>query len=158
MTEELPVYYTTIGTTISDNRIHITSRIAGYIDNIPVREGQQIQKGELLVLLDSSDIDGAIQQAEAAVNTSRSALKDAQIDLEHYEVLFKENSVPENALRKIRLQRDVGQETLQATLSALETARSQLQYIHIKSPVNGVVVARQKRKGDRYSRSSHYLN
>ncbi|MCK4509124.1 MAG: efflux RND transporter periplasmic adaptor subunit, partial [Desulfuromonadales bacterium] len=91
---------------------------------------------------------GAIQQAEAGVNKSRSALKDAQIDFEHYEVLFKEDSVPENALRKIRLQRDVSQETLNAALAALKTAKSQRQYVLIKSPVDGVVVDCQKRAGD----------
>ncbi len=148
MNEELPVYYTTIGSVISDNRIQITSRITSYINEISVREGQQIQKGDLLVSLDSSDIDGAIQQAEAAVNKSQSALKDAQIDFQRYEALFKEGSVPENALRKIRLQRDVSQETVHATLAALETAKSQHQYILIKSPVDGVVVERQKRAGD----------
>ncbi len=146
--KELPIYYTTIGSVISDNRIQITSRIAAYINGIPVREGQQISKGDVLVSLDSSDIDGAIQQEAAAVNKSRSALKDAQIDLERYEALFKEKSVPENALRKVRLQRDISQETLHAAQAALETAKSQLQYILIKSPVDGVVVERQKRTGD----------
>jgi RND family efflux transporter MFP subunit len=146
--EELPVYYSTIGSVISDDRIQITSRITSYIDEVPVREGQQIRKGEILVSLDSTDIDGAIQQAEAGVNKSRSAQKDAQIDFERYEALFKEDSIPENTLRKIRLQRDVSRETLNAALAALETAKSQRQYILIKSPVDGVVVGRQKRAGD----------
>ncbi len=146
--EKLPVYYTTIGSVISDYRIQITSRITGYIDEITVREGQQVRKGDLLVSLDSIDIEGAIQQAEAAVNKSRSAMNDAQIDFEQYETLFKEGSVHENAFRKIRLQRDISQETLHAALAALETAQSQRQYILIKSPVDGIVVERQKRAGD----------
>jgi RND family efflux transporter MFP subunit len=145
---ELPVYYSTIGSVISDDRIQITSRITGYIDKISVEEGQRIRKGDLLVSLDSADIDGAMQQAQAAVNQSRSVLKDAQVDLKRYEALFKQKSVPENALRKIRLQRDVSQETLHSALAALETAKSQRQYILIKSPVDGVVVKRQKRAGD----------
>lgn len=146
--KDLPVFYSTIGSVISDDRIQITSRITGYIDEVPVREGQQIRKGDLLVSLDSTDIDGAIRQAEVGVNKSRSALKDAQIDLDRYEILFKEDSVPENTLRKIRLQRDVSRETLNAALAALETTKSQRQYILIKSPVDGVVVERLKRAGD----------
>ena len=145
---EIPVFYTTIGSVISDDRIQITSRITSYINEVPVREGQQVSKGDLLVSLDGNDIDGAIQQAESAVNKSRSALKDAQIDLERYEALFKEKSVPENTLRKIRLQRDVSRETLRGALAAVETAKSQQQYILIKSPVDGVIVERQKRVGD----------
>ena len=148
MNEEIPVYYSTIGSVISDDRIQITSRITGYIHEISVREGQKIRKGDLLVSLDYMDIEGAIQQAEAGVNKSRSALKDAQIDFQRYEVLFKEGSVAENTLRKIRLQRDISRETLRAALAALKTAKSQRQYILIKSPVDGVVVERQKRAGD----------
>ncbi len=148
LNEELPVYYSTIGSVISDERIQITSRITGYIDKISVREGERIKKGDLLVSLDSTDVDGAIKQAKAAVNKSRSVLKDAQIDLERYKVLFKDNSVSENALQKIRLQRDVVRETLHAAESAFETAKAQQQYILIKSPVNGVIVKRQKRAGD----------
>ncbi len=148
MNEEFPVYYSTIGSVISDDRIQITSRIASYIRKISVQEGQKVSKGDLLVSLDGMDIEGAIQQAEAAVNKSRSVLQDAQIDFERYEVLFREGSVPENALRKVRLQKDVCQETLNAALAALETAKSQRQYILIKSPVDGIVVERQKRAGD----------
>ncbi|MEA1923807.1 MAG: efflux RND transporter periplasmic adaptor subunit [Pseudomonadota bacterium] len=146
--EELPVYYTTIGSVISDNRIHITSRITGYIREILVREGQPVSKGDLLVSLDSSDIEGAIEQAKAAAGKADSALKDAEIDLERYEALYQEGSVPENALRKIRLQRDVSQDNLRAAQAAHQIAQSQRQYIMIKSPVAGVVVERQKRAGD----------
>ncbi|MEE4255075.1 MAG: efflux RND transporter periplasmic adaptor subunit [Desulfuromusa sp.] len=148
MNKELPVYYSAIGSVISDDRIQITSRITGYINAITVKEGQQVRKGDPLVSLDSNDIDGAIKQAEVGVNKSRSALKDAQIDFERYEALFKDDSVPENTFRKMRLERDIRQETLNAALVALETAKSQRQYISIKSPVDGVVVERQKRAGD----------
>lgn len=146
--QEIPVYYSGIGSVISDDRIQITSRITGYIDDIRVREGQRIHKGELLISLDSTDIDGAIRQADAGVKKARSALKDAQIDFERYGILLKEGSVPENTLRKMRLKRDVCRETLNAARAALKTAKSQRQYIHIKSPVDGVVVAREKRVGD----------
>jgi RND family efflux transporter MFP subunit len=146
--KELPVYYTTIGSVISDNRIQITSRITGYIREILVREGEPVSKGALLVSLESSDVEGAIEQSAAIVGKADTALKDAEIDVERYESLFKKGSVPENALRKIRLQRDVSRDNLCAVQAAHETAKSQRQYIQIKSPVDGVVVKRQKRAGD----------
>ncbi len=146
--KDIPVYYKAIGSVISDNQIQISSRITSYIKNIMVREGQQITKGQLLVVLDDADIAGAIQQAEAAVRKARSAQKDAMIDLQHYEALFKKGSAPENTLRKVRLQRDINNDTLSATMAVLKTAEAQRQYVMIKSPVNGIVVKRQKRAGD----------
>lgn len=65
--QELAIYDSGIVSVISDDRLQITSRITGYIDDVRVREGQRVHKGELLVSLDSTDIDGAIRQADAGV-------------------------------------------------------------------------------------------
>ena len=146
--EELPINYSSIGSIVSDQRIDIASRTTGYIREIVVKEGEQVIKGQPMILLDDADVEGAIRQARAAVNNAASSLRDAEADLERYEALFKRESVSENRLRKIRLQRDMAHDTLSGGQAALNTALSQRQYIRISSPVTGVVVARHKREGD----------
>ena len=146
--EELPINYSTTGSVVSDQRIDVTSRTTGYIREIIVREGERVVKGQSLIILDDADVEGAIRQAQAAVNKATSALHDAETDLERYEDLFKSGSISENKLRKTRLQRDVAHDTQREAQAALNTALAQRQYIRISSPVTGVVVARQKRDGD----------
>jgi len=146
--EKLPVNYRTTGSVVSDQRIEVASRTTGYIRKILVREGDLVKKGQPLIMLDDSDVEGAIKQVLANVNKSESALKDAQTDLNRFESLFKRGSVSENKLRKIRLQRDIAQNTLDEARAALQIAESQRQYTQIISLINGVVVARQKREGD----------
>ncbi len=141
--EKLPVNYTSTGTVVSDQRIEVSSRSTGYI-----REGEEVTRGQLLIKLDSSDVEGAVTQAEAALKTVTLALQDANIDLQRFNDLYKNGNVSENQIRKIRLFRDSAQEAVLKAQTALKTAHSQRQYISISSQIRGVVVARHHREGD----------
>lgn len=144
----IPSIYTTTGSVVSDISIEIASRITGFIQNITVREGEVVQKGQLLVTLDSADVEGAIHRARAVMDKAGSALEDAKTDAERYEELFKRGSTSDNSLRKAKLQRDMAADSLVETQAAFQIAVSQRNYINIASPVDGVIIARQKRNGD----------
>ena len=146
--ENVAVGYRTTGTIVSDHRVDVASRSTGYIKKILVREGDQVTMGQALVTLDGADVEGAIRQVSASVDKAKSALKDAQTDLDSFQALFKRGSVSGNKLRKVKLQRDIAQDTLREAKAALQTTQSQRQYTQIISPVSGVVVVRHKREGD----------
>lgn len=146
--ENLPISYRTTGSIVSDHRVDVASRSTGYIKKILVREGDLVKVGQVLVILDGADVEGAIRQVTASVDKAASALKDAQTDLDSFQALFKRGSVSDNKLRKVRLQRDIAQDTLREAKAALQTTQSQRQYTQIISPVSGVVVGRHKREGD----------
>ncbi len=136
------------GSVISDSRIDITPRIAGYIKQLAVKEGDKVSVGQLLVELDSSDVDDAVIGAETAVAKAKAGLKDSEFDMKSFEKLYQQGTVSETQYRKIRLQRDVAIEELQRAKSARSTAKAQRKYVQITSPVDGIVVARSKRPGD----------
>ena len=146
--EKIPDIYMTAGSVISDSSVNISSRIAGFIKDITVFEGEKVSKGRLLVVIDNADVEGAIHQARAGVAKAESAFKDAQTDAQRFESLFKRGSASDNAMRKARLRRDVAGDSLKEARAAHKTAVAQRDYINIISPVDGVVIARQKRKGD----------
>jgi len=144
----LPVYYQAIGTVVSDKRVDISSRNSGFIKQILVKEGEKVNKGQLLVRLENSIIEGDIQQSKAARNKAQSSLQDAQTDLTRYRQLFKTGSVSDNALRKVRLSKEIAENALREINAKLKQAMAQQQYSRITSPVEGIVVIRQKRVGD----------
>ncbi|MGL1956937.1 MAG: efflux RND transporter periplasmic adaptor subunit [Colwellia sp.] len=143
-----PVNYKSIGSVVSDQRIGVASRATGFIRNILVLEGDFVSKDQLLISLDSSDVEGAIEQAKAAVNSAKLTVIDADLDVERYKDLFKRGSVSENTMRKTQLFRDRAKDSLVKAETALSTAQSQRQYIQILSEIQGVVVERHLRKGD----------
>ncbi len=146
--EKIPVFYTTTGSVVSDARVDVSSRITGFIKNIAVHEGDIIVMGQLLITLDEEDVEGAINQISATVSKAEAALRDAETDVKRYEALFASGSASDNALRKVCLQRDVANDSLREAKATLQTATWQRNYTRIVSPVNGIVVERQKRNGD----------
>ena len=145
---EVPVTYSVPGSVVSDGRIEMSSRVVGFIQQLDVREGQKVLRGDLLVRIDPSDIDEAILQAEAGVRASREDLDDAKADVEKYSKLAATGSVAAETLRKAKVRVDVAQAGLDKAQSALAAARAQKGYAAITSPVDGVVVAVTRRTGE----------
>lgn len=143
-----PIEYTTVGSVVSDQRVEVASRLSGYIREILVQEGDRVRRGQVLARLDAADVEGGIRQAQAGTGAAEAAFRDAQTDLERFQRLFERSSVSDNELRKIRLKHDAAREVLNQARAGLDTARAQRDYAEIKSPVDGVVVARAKRAGD----------
>lgn len=146
--ESLPLHYTAVGNIVSDHRVEISSKIAGYIRSIEVVEGTSVQRGQLLVSLDDNDVRAAITQARSVLSSAKAQLDDAEADLKRYQSLLDEDSISEARVRKTRLLRDTAKDRLNSANAALSRALSQRQYTTIKSPVDGLVVARYGRNGD----------
>ena len=146
--ETLPINYTVVGNIVSDHRVEISSRIVGYIRSIEAAEGTLIQRGQVLVTLDDNDVSTAIAQARSALSSAKAQLVDAESDLKRYQALLEDDSVSEARVRKMRLLRDTAKDQFNSADAALNSALSQRQYTTIKSPVNGLVVARHGRVGD----------
>lgn len=145
---DIPVLYTTTGTVVSDERVEISSRTSAYVRTLDVREGERVERGQLLATLDSKDIDANVRMAQAERDKAVAADRDAQRDLEDSDKLLARGMVAQAHQRKAMLQRLSTAETLLAAEAALTRAQSERQYTRILSPVAGVVVARHQRRGD----------
>ncbi len=131
---ELPVRYVTSGIITSDHRVSISSRISGYIRSLPVREGDNVKAGQVLVGVDPVNARQELVKAEAD-------LADAQGDQHRYEELFKARATSKQELDRARLRTKM-------TRSQVEQAKNQLSYAEVRSPVDGVVVEKRLNKGD----------
>lgn len=145
---DVPVTYTTPGSVISDGRIDVSSRVVGFIQQLDVREGQKVLRGDLLVRIDPTDIDEAIRQAEASERGSQEDLDDAQLDVEKYLRLANSGAVSGETLRKAKVRVDVARAVLDKTRSALAAAEAQKRYATVTSPVDGVIVSVARRRGE----------
>ena len=65
-----PVEYTTVGSVVSDQRVDVTSRLSGYIRAVLVQEGDRVRRGQVLVRLDPSDVEGTIRQAQTGASAA----------------------------------------------------------------------------------------
>lgn len=154
---EIPLTYTLPGSVVSDARINISSRVVGFIQQLDVREGQSVSRGELLVRIDPSDIDETIRQADASVRASQGDLDDARHDVERYARLVPSGTASAETLRKARVRADVARAVLDRALAALAAAEAQRSYATIASPVDGVIVSVVRRSGEMATTGSTIL-
>ncbi|HUB09381.1 MAG TPA: efflux RND transporter periplasmic adaptor subunit [Myxococcales bacterium] len=59
----------------------VASQVAGRVDSVPVREGDQVKKGQLLAQLDSRERQATVGQAQANLDQAKEALKEAEANL-----------------------------------------------------------------------------
>src|SRR5262249_52897924 len=80
-----------LGTVTSLATVTVRSQISGQIMNIAFTEGQLVNKGDLLVEIDSRPYQLALAQAEGSLKQHQAMLQAAQLDLERYQNLVKTN-------------------------------------------------------------------
>ncbi|HZJ52635.1 MAG TPA: biotin/lipoyl-binding protein, partial [Myxococcaceae bacterium] len=100
--------------------VSISPRVAGQVEKVLVIDNQQVKQGELLVQLDTRDLDAKLASARADVESAKANLASAQVNLK----LTRANS--EASLRQARGGLTMASSGVQATRSALAQARAEV--------------------------------
>ena len=104
-------------------KVLMSFRVSGRIIELPVKEGEEIKKGQLIARLDPNDYQIAVNQARAEYNK-------AEADLKRYQKLYEKDAVPLADLDLRISQRDV-------TNAQLEEAEKNLTYTYLRAPFTG---------------------
>jgi RND family efflux transporter MFP subunit len=140
----------------------LTSRFMGYIKNMRVSEGDIVKQGDLLYEIDSKDIDAAksqvelvISQAQLALQMSRSQYNNVLINLSRHQRLFKKGMVSKYELENLQLAEKNMKSMIGIATKQVEQAQAkkrevlnQYNYLKIKAPNDGVVVAKKVNEGE----------
>ena len=151
-----------LGVIESYARADLSARISGNILSVKKREGDSVNKGELVAVIDDREFsDRALAiDAEASATKYRLAGAKSAYDTQKsiYErdvMLYKEGAISKEALERSKASYDGAQATMSAageTLQGLQrsaaAARTQTGYAHISAPFGGIVVKRWSEPGD----------
>ncbi|CAM3413269.1 efflux RND transporter periplasmic adaptor subunit [Halomonas lysinitropha] len=130
----LPLY----GEVTAPDTLRVTAPLAGRIAERPVREGQRVARGELLVALDEADIRPPLEQAEAEVADLRAQMENERVRHESdRDTLVRERELLDNASRQLERTRSLVERNL-ASQSDLDAARNELARARV------TVVARER--------------
>src|SRR5262245_96097 len=92
------VYFTGLGSVTPLATITVKTRIDGQLMSVNYREGETVQKGQLLVEIDPRPYEVQLEQAEGQLAKDQAALENARIDLRRYETLITKNAVAQQVL------------------------------------------------------------
>jgi multidrug efflux system membrane fusion protein len=145
---DINVTINALGTVTSLATVTVRSQISGYIVRIAFTEGQLVNKGDLLVEIDSRPYELAKAQAEGNLKQHQAMLQAAQLDLERYQSLAKTNAIPRQQLdaQVALVQQDQG--LIMVDQAQIDTAKLNIAYCHIVAPVSGRIGLRQIDQGN----------
>ena len=142
-TADVPVIVQALGTVTPLDVVSVTPQVSGPLVRLPFKEGQMVRAGALLAQIDPRPFQAALAQAQGQLKTAEAALSTARLDLGRYKRLVAQDSIAVQtyADQVGTVQQDAA--TVEADKAAVETARLNLSYCRIVSPVAGLVGLRQ---------------
>jgi membrane fusion protein, multidrug efflux system len=135
----VPVYLEGLGNVQAYYTVTIHSRVDGQLMQVNFREGQQVRKGAELALIDPRPYEVQLSQAEATRYKDQANLENAQRDLQRYADLYKQGVI---AQQQYNTQQSVVAQNaglVRADDAQINSAKLNLIYCHIKSPIDGRV-------------------
>jgi multidrug efflux system membrane fusion protein len=134
---DMPVVLTAIGNVSPVQTVQVKSMVTAEIMQVHIAVGQDVKKGQLLFTLDPRSFDADLAKAQGQLAKDEAAFANARTDQKRYRSLLKEGVVAQqqyDAMDSSAAQFDAA---VQADKAAVESARVNLQYTKIYSPITG---------------------
>jgi membrane fusion protein (multidrug efflux system) len=126
-----------VGRVEAVNAVDIRARVDGFVEKRPFSEGQIVQEGEDLFILEKAGYEAAVAAARALLAGAQATLDDSERRLQRSETLRLTDAVSQVALNDARTARDKANADVLAAEANLRQAELNLSYTTIKAPING---------------------
>jgi len=145
---EIPVVYKAVGTVRSRTEIDLSPRIVARIQEIKVRSGDRVAKGDVLVKLDDAELTSGLRQVAEHVRQARAALDLATTEQERARKLLATGSISQQAFDLADSSARQARAAYEAATEAQKSAEAVLGYATLVSPIDGVIAERLADPGD----------
>jgi membrane fusion protein, multidrug efflux system len=135
---DMPVYLTGLGSVTAYNTVSLKSRVDGQIVQINFKEGQHVNQGELLIVIDPRPYQVALSQAQAQLFKDQASLRDAKLNYERFKGLLQDSgSMSQQQVDTQQATVDQLEGTVRTDQAQVENAKLNLVYTRITAPVSG---------------------
>lgn len=136
--QDFPVYLTGLGSVTAFNTVSVKSRVDGQLVQVNFREGQMVNKADLLVLIDPRPYEVQLAQAQAQLFKDQASLRDAQLNYQRFkDLLLVSGAMSQQQVDTQKATADQMEGAVRADQAAVDNAKLQITYCHITSPISG---------------------
>ena len=145
---DVPVWLRGLGTVQANFAVQIRPRVDGALSQVPVKEGQDVKKGDLLAVIDPRTYQAALNVVTAKRQQDQAQLVNAQADLARYASLARQDFA---SRQQLETQQAVVKQLSAAILgdgAQVEAAQLNLSFCYILSPFDGRIGLRNVDPGN----------
>lgn len=117
--------------------VRVTAQVSGQLLRAEARPGSQVKEGDLLFQIDPRSFRSSLNQAEAALSSSRAQLRRAQQDMARYGQLASQNFLSRQQYEQSQLEVETLRAAIDQNTAILENAALQLEHTSIRAPISG---------------------
>jgi len=123
--------------------VEIRPRVAGFIEQIHFRDGQIVQKGDILFTIDKRPYEIAAESARADIARAQAQLELAQNDVERAQPLLQNKTLTQREFDNRLSTQRVALAALQTAQATVKTAALNLEWAEVRAPLSGRVSDRR---------------
>lgn len=136
-TQDVPVYFSAIGTVIPNYVITVRTQVNGTLTAVNFEDGQYVKAGQVLAQIDPRIYQAQVLQYQGAELRDQALLENAQRDLVRYQNLYRTKAVSQQTLNTQETLVKQYQGAIAIDQGQLASAKTNLSYCTITSPVSG---------------------
>jgi len=140
--QEVPVYLDEIGKSGAFESVTVTPQLSGRITERHFQDGADLAKGSLLFVIDPRPFQAQLDSAKASLSQAKAALELAKTQFARDQDLVGTKAISKQDYDTKKNTVDVDQAQVESAEAALETAKLNLEYCYIHSPIEGRAGAR----------------
>jgi multidrug efflux system membrane fusion protein len=122
--------------------VTVKSQVDGRIDRVLFTEGQHVKKGDVLVQIDPRPFSIQLESARASLQRDTANAKNSRVNLDRYKTLSDQNLIAVQQLTDQQAAVDQQDAQVRADQTQIDSARLNLDYARITSPIDGVTGVR----------------
>ncbi len=137
------------GTIEAFERVQVTARVGGVVDKVAFSEGQEVKKGDVLVLIDSERYRLSVNSSKAALEKAQAAQKDVEGQVSRREGAMKDHPglIPGEELETYRTKTLTAKADTSVAAENLKVAELNLRDSAVRAPMDGIIQTRTVETG-----------